>query len=120
MKKILVVDDVKSEQALVVGFLQDAGYLVDTADDGKEAIDKIESDHPDVIVTDLVMPEMTGLELCRLLKKKPETADIPIIAFTTKDRNMDKVWAIRQGMDAYVTKPCTSEDILDAIRLVGA
>ncbi|NEQ98849.1 MAG: response regulator [Cyanothece sp. SIO2G6] len=119
MKKILVVDDVKSEQKLVSDYLKKAGYIVATADGGAEALEKVKADRPDIIVTDLVMPEITGLELCRLLKKEPETADIPIIAFTTKDRNMDKVWARKQGMAAYVTKPCTSDQIIDAVRSVG-
>lgn len=113
---ILVVDDVKSEQELISAFLIDAGYTVITADNGSEAIAKVKSKKPDLIVTDLVMPEVTGLELCRLLKKVPSTADIPIVACTTKDRKMDKMWAKKQGVSAYVVKPFEGQQLLSAIR----
>ena len=70
---------------------------------------------PDIIVTDLVMPEVTGLELCRTLKRMPETADIPIIACTTKGRKIDQTWAKKQGIAAYIVKPCTEEQLVNAV-----
>ncbi|NEP55160.1 MAG: response regulator, partial [Moorea sp. SIO3C2] len=87
-----------------------------SADNGSEAIAKVKNQKPDLIVTDLVMPEVTGLELCRLLKKVPSTADIPIVACTTKDRKMDKMWAQKQGVSAYVVKPFEGQQLLSAIR----
>ncbi|MBT9312029.1 response regulator [Leptothoe kymatousa] len=116
VKKILVIDDVKSELDLISHYLEEAGYVVTGILNGLEAIDKIQSDRPDVIVTDLVMPDITGLELCRKLKKEPSTADIPIVACTTKDRKMDKSWAKKQGVVGYVVKPCTAEQLVDAVR----
>lgn len=113
---VLVVDDVKSEQELISSYLRNAGYQVITADNGSEAIAKVKNKKPDFIVTDLVMPEVTGLELCRLLKKVPSTADIPIIACTTKDRRMDKMWAEKQGVSAYIVKPFEGQQLLTAIR----
>ncbi|MEM9216389.1 MAG: response regulator [Cyanobacteria bacterium P01_F01_bin.150] len=118
MQTILVVDDVKSEQELISAYLMNAGYQVITADNGSEAIAMIKRKKPDLIVTDLVMPEVTGLELCRLLKKTPSTAEIPIIACTTKDRKMDKTWAKRQGVAAYVVKPFQESQLLTAVRSV--
>ncbi|MEM7064821.1 MAG: response regulator [Cyanobacteria bacterium P01_B01_bin.77] len=115
-KKILVIDDVKSELDLISHYLEQAGYTVITAEGGLEALEKIEFDRPDAIVTDLVMPEITGLELCRKLKKDPTTASIPIIACTTKGRKMDQSWAKKQGMVGYVVKPCTAEQLADAVR----
>lgn len=119
-KTILVVDDVKSEQDLICHFLEQAGYNVVTANDGSEAIAKVQAQKPDLIVTDLVMPEVTGLEMCRLLKKVPSTADIPIIACTTKDRKMDKMWAKKQGVAAYIVKPFQGEQLLAAIQSIAA
>ena len=119
-QKVLVVDDVKSEQELISAYLTGAGYEVITADNGSEAIAKVKDERPDLIVTDLVMPKVTGLELCRLLKKVPSTADIPIIACTTKDRKMDQMWAKKQGVSAYVVKPFQEEQLLSAIRSVQA
>ena len=115
-KKIMVIDDVKSELDLLSHFLEQAGYDVITAENGLEALEKIALDQPDAIVTDLVMPEVTGLELCRRLKKDPTTASIPIIACTTKGRKMDQSWAKKQGVVGYVVKPCTAEQLADAVR----
>ncbi|MEM8614287.1 MAG: response regulator [Cyanobacteria bacterium P01_H01_bin.105] len=115
-KKILVIDDVKSELDLISHYLEQAGYVVTTAESGLEALEKIASERPDAIVTDLVMPEVTGLELCRKLKKDPATANIPIIACTTKSRKMDQSWAKKQGVVGYVVKPCTAEQLADAVR----
>ena len=118
-KTVLVVDDVQAEQDLISHYLQQAGYDVITANNGSEAISKVQAQRPDLIVTDLVMPEVTGLELCRLLKKVPATADIPVIACTTKDRKMDQIWAKKQGVSAYIVKPFQGEQLLDAVRSVS-
>lgn len=116
IKKVLVIDDVKSELQLISHYLEQAGYSVTTAENGIEALKKIKVDRPDAIVTDLVMPELTGLELCRKLKKDPATADIPVIACTTKDRKMDRSWAKKQGVASYLVKPCTAEQLVDAVQ----
>lgn len=116
MSKILVVDDLKSELDLISQYLTQAGYNVVTATGGKEALEKIISTKPDAIVTDWMMPEMGGLDLCRKLKKNPETANIPIVACTVKNREVDRIWAAKQGVKAYVVKPCTQEDLVSALR----
>ncbi|MEM6253198.1 MAG: response regulator [Cyanobacteria bacterium P01_D01_bin.156] len=115
-KKILVIDDVKSELELISHYLEQAGYAVTGFENGLEAFDKAKVDRPDAIVTDLVMPDITGLELCRKLKKDPDTADIPIVACTTKGRKMDQSWARKQGVVGYVVKPCTAEQLVEAVR----
>jgi two-component system, chemotaxis family, response regulator PixH len=117
---ILVVDDMKSELQLIKTYLEQAGYSVITAEDGAEGLEKAKKDRPDMIITDLVMPNLTGLELCRLLKKEATTANIPVIACTTKDRQVDQTWAKKQGIAAYVVKPCTQEDLVNALRSVSA
>jgi two-component system, chemotaxis family, response regulator PixH len=118
-KKVLIVDDMKSELQLMSNYLSTAGYAVTTANGGEEALAQIKLDQPDVIVTDLVMPEITGLELCRLLKKEASTASIPIVACTTKDRQVDQTWAKKQGVDAYVIKPCSQADLVSAVQSVS-
>ncbi len=117
---VLVVDDMKSELQLIKTYLEQAGYTVSTAENGTEALEKAKNDAPDIIVTDLVMPNLTGLELCRLLKKEAATANIPVIACTTKDRQVDQTWAKKQGIAAYVIKPCTQDDLVNALRSVSA
>ncbi|NUN65636.1 response regulator [Pseudanabaena biceps] len=119
MTTILVVEDTPSEQELIIGYLAENGYTVISASNGQEALKKIEGRKPDVVITDLVMPGMSGLELCRSLKKNAETKDIPIIACTSKNQELDKLWGMKQGINIYVTKPFTREDILRAVRSVA-
>ncbi|WP_310485735.1 response regulator [Chamaesiphon sp. VAR_48_metabat_403] len=116
MSKILVVDDMQAELELVCQYLTTAGHTVITAVNGQEALDKARADLPDAIVTDWMMPVMGGLELCRHLRKQPETANIPIVACTAKNRDVDRVWAMKQGVKVYLTKPYTAEDLSIAIQ----
>lgn len=118
-KKILVVDDMSAQRDLMSNYLSRAGYNVTTAESGTEALEKVKANKPDIVVTDLVMPELTGLELCRELKRQPETAEIPVVACTTKDRKMDQNWARKQGVAVYVIKPCTEQELVDAVRSVA-
>jgi two-component system, chemotaxis family, response regulator PixH len=116
MKTILVVDDLQAQLNLISGYLEQEGYKVVTAGNGQEALEKASAQVPDLVITDLVMPEMSGLEFCRKLKKNPETASIPVIACTTKDRDMDKQWAKKQGVVAYLVKPFTQEEMVSAVK----
>ncbi len=120
MKTVLVIDDLQAELQLMQGYLSNGGYQVVTASGGPEALDKLSTLKPDAIVTDLVMPEMSGLEFCRKLKKDESTANIPVIACTTKDRKIDQTWAAKQGVAVYLVKPCTKEDLVGAVRSVTA
>jgi two-component system, chemotaxis family, response regulator PixH len=117
--KVLIVDDMKSELQLISNYLEGAGYSVTTAESGEQALAQIQLDQPDVIVTDLVMPQITGLELCRMLRKSATTAGIPIVVCTTKDRQVDQAWAKKQGANAYVIKPCSREDLISAVQSVS-
>lgn len=118
MSKILVVDDMKAELDLISQYLAQAGYTVVTATGVKEALEIVMKNKPDGIVTDWMMPEMGGLDLCRQLRKNPETADIPVVACTAKNRDVDRMWATKQGVKAYVVKPCTQEDLVSALRRI--
>lgn len=119
MTTVLVVEDTASEQDLIVTYLVEGGYTVISANNGQDALKKIEGKKPDVVITDLVMPGMSGLELCRSLKKNSETKDVPIVACTSKNQELDKLWGMKQGIDVYLTKPFSREDILRAIRSVA-
>lgn len=118
-KRVLIVDDMKSELQLISSYLETAGYTVTTAESGEQALAQAKAELPDIIVTDLVMPEITGLELCRLLKKEATTSAIPVIACTTKDRQVDQNWAKKQGVSAYVVKPCSKEELISAVQSVS-
>ncbi|MEM6610812.1 MAG: response regulator [Cyanobacteria bacterium P01_C01_bin.72] len=116
MKTILVVDDLQAQLDLITGYLEQEGFKVVTALNGNEALVKATAQLPDLVITDLVMPEMSGLEFCRKLKKNPETEAIPVIACTTKDRDMDKKWAKKQGVVAYLVKPFTQAEMVSAVK----
>ena len=116
MKTILIVDDLQSELDLMVNYLTKAGYSIITANNGEDAIAKTIANKPDAIVTDWMMPKMGGLDICRKLRKNPDTANIPIVACTAKNRDVDRLWAKKQGVNSYVTKPCTQEQLVSALQ----
>ncbi len=116
MKTILVVDDLQSELDLMAKYLINAGYHIIKANNGEEAIAKTLERKPDAIVTDWMMPKMGGLDICRKLNKHPDTKDIPVIACTVKNRDVDRMWAKKQGVKVYVTKPCTQKELINAIQ----
>lgn len=118
MITVLVVEDTTSERELICEYLRQGGYTVVSAANGTEGLQKFEDVKPNVVVTDLVMPGMSGLELCRVIKKKSATK-VPIIACTSKNQDLDRMWGMKQGLDVYLTKPFTKEDILKAVRSLG-
>lgn len=115
---ILIVEDSPSELQLMSHYLEESGYNVIQAAGAKEALEKVQSQNPDVIVTDVVMPGMSGFELCRSLKRNPATQKVPIVICSSKNQEIDRLWAMRQGADAYVTKPYTRDQLLRAIKSV--
>jgi twitching motility two-component system response regulator PilH len=118
MITVLVVDDNLSEQQLITTYLRDSGYNVINANNGQEAIEKTLQQKPDVVLTDVVMPGMNGFELCRSLKKNPDTKNLPVIACTSKNQELDRLWGMKQGVDVYITKPFTKEELLRAVSSV--
>ncbi len=118
MVKVLVVEDMASERQLISGYLQAEGYQVIAVGSAQEAIQYLQKDKPDVVITDLVMEGISGLELCRRLKKDPATQKLPVVACTSKNQELDKLWGMKQGIDVYVTKPFTKEEIVRAVKSV--
>ena len=110
--KILVVDDEPDAVELVAFNLKNAGFDVVTAGDGKEALSKARSAHPDLVVLDLMLPEMDGLDVCKNLRKEPETANIPIVMLTAKTGEVDRVLGLELGADDYVTKPFSTRELI--------
>lgn len=104
-KKILAVDDEKAIVRLVQVNLEREGYEVVTAYDGREALEKVASERPDLIVLDVMMPYMDGFEVLQQLKKSPETRDIPVIMLTAKAQDADVFRGWQSGVDCYLTKP---------------
>ncbi len=112
VRKVLTVDDSAADLANMKNILTEAGCMVSTASNGKEAIEKAKSEKPDMIFLDIIMPEMDGYETCRMLANTPETKGIPVVFVTSKGQQADKVWAKMQGGKDLVQKPATKEQII--------
>lgn len=115
VQKILLVDDSKTELHFLSELLTKRGYIVRTAEGGEEAMRRLEEDKPDLILMDVVMPNLNGFQATRTLAKDPKTSHIPIILVTTKDQETDRVWGMRQGAKTYVTKPVDEDELVKAI-----
>jgi len=118
MGTILLVEDTPSEMELISHYLRESGYIVIAAQTAKEALAKAVEQRPDAVVTDVVMPGMSGFELCRSLKKHPRTEKVPIVICSSKNLEIDRLWGMKQGADAYITKPFTREQLVRAVRSV--
>ncbi len=113
MKKILVVDDSKSEQRLMSGLLKTLGAEVVTADNGESALAwLLENQQPDLIFLDIVMPDMSGFDVCRKIRTELSFDKVPIVFCSEKSQEYDKFWALRQGGNAYITKPYSPNDLV--------
>lgn len=114
MKKILVVDDEKPILDIIKFNLTKEGYDVYTAEDGQEALDKVEEVLPDLIILDLMLPKVDGLEVAREVRKKYE---MPIIMVTAKGTELDKVLGLEMGADDYVTKPFSNRELIARVKV---
>ncbi len=112
---ILVADDSPTEQKMVAAALHAQGYRIITAVDGDDAIDKATRESPRVVVLDVVMPKKNGFQVCRHLKSTPATQNIKVLLLTSKSQESDKFWGMKQGADAYMTKPFTEAELQSAV-----
>lgn len=115
-KKILVVDDEPSIVTLVEFNLKKAGYIVNTANDGKRAIELVHEWKPDFIVLDLMLPQLGGMEVCKILRQ--DKVKTPILMLTAKDEEFDKVLGLELGADDYMTKPFSPRELIARIKAV--
>jgi len=116
-KKILLVDD--SYTARLVNrmiFSQKSNYVLISAVDGKEAVERARTEKPDLILMDIVMPRMTGLEACRVLKKDKDTEKIPVILLTTRGEEQYVQEGYASGCSDYLTKPVNDVELLDLLK----
>jgi DNA-binding response OmpR family regulator len=118
--KILVVDDEPEAVELVEFNLKQAGYAVTTAADGAEALKKARAQIPDLIVLDVMLPEMDGFEICKTLRLDPATARVPILMLTAKAAEIDRVLGLELGADDYLTKPFSPRELLLRIKKIIA
>ncbi|MCL1855162.1 MAG: response regulator transcription factor [Clostridia bacterium] len=114
MSKILVVEDEAKIARFITLELEHEGYEVQVASDGRAGLSLFESWQPDLVILDLMLPELSGIEVCRRIR---QTSDLPVIMLTAKDDVSDKVMGLDMGADDYVTKPFAIEELLARIRV---
>jgi DNA-binding response OmpR family regulator len=115
MKKILVVDDEKKIVEIIRAYLEREGYQVISAFDGKMALDLARSQLPGLIILDLMLPEISGWDVCRTIRKESE---VPIIMLTARDEVTDKIVGLEMGADDYLTKPFDPKELVSRVRAV--
>ncbi|GGE17474.1 alkaline phosphatase synthesis transcriptional regulatory protein PhoP [Marinithermofilum abyssi] len=115
-KRILVVDDEPSIVKLVQFNLEKEGYLVDIAEDGQTALDKIKEQRPDLLVLDLMLPKVDGLEVCKQVRR--ENRQLPILMLTAKTEEFDKVLGLELGADDYMTKPFSPRELVARVKAI--
>ncbi len=114
-RKILIVDDSPTERYFLADLLSKRGYAVVTAENGEEALLKVRSEKPSLVVMDVVMPGTSGFQATRTLARDPATSGIPVILCTSKGAESDRIWGLRQGAKEYVVKPVDPEELLAKI-----
>lgn len=116
MIKVLIVEDSLTQRQMISELLKHSGFKVYFARDGVEALEVLEQNIPDLIVLDIVMPRMNGYEVCRHLKSDPKTKNLPVVMCSSKAEEFDKHWGMKQGADAYITKPFQAKDLIYVIK----
>lgn len=114
--KILVVDDTPMNVKLLADLLQVKGYVATTASSGPEALEKIQHEQPDLVLLDVVMPEMSGYEVCRKIRENPATGILPVIMVTALDPAQERVKGLEAGADDFLTKPINQGELLARVR----
>lgn len=120
MARILVVDDSPTQLANLVKLLEAHGHVTVTADNGLRGVELAEKELPDLVLMDVVMPELNGFQATRKITKNPKTEHIPVILVTTKDQETDRVWGERQGASGYITKPPNEQELMSKINTLLA
>lgn len=116
--KVLVVDDEEHIIELIQLGLRYEGFQVESASDGEQAINLAQRESPDLIILDVMMPGIDGLEVCRRLRSNPTTSEIPILMLTAKDEVSDRILGLQTGADDYVTKPFDFYELLERMKAI--
>ena len=116
MSKILVVDDSPTEIFQFKEMLEGLGHEVITADNGRDGVQMAVNEQPDVVLMDIVMPDMNGFQATRQIARGADTKHIPVIIISSKNQETDKVWGQRQGAKGYITKPVDTSELVSVMQ----
>jgi DNA-binding response OmpR family regulator len=120
VSRVLVADDDRDIRDLVVFKLTQAGHEVFAAGDGQEALDLLRAEAPDIAVLDVMMPALSGLDICRIARSEPSTATLPVILLTAKVQEADVETGFAVGADDYVAKPFSPRELVNRVQAVLA
>jgi two-component system, OmpR family, alkaline phosphatase synthesis response regulator PhoP len=112
---VLVVEDETSIASFVALYLKNAGYRIQTAGTGREALERVAAEKPSLIVLDLMLPDVDGLEVCRRIR---QTSDVPILMLTARDEDVDKIIGLEVGADDYLTKPFNPRELVARVKSI--
>jgi twitching motility two-component system response regulator PilH len=115
MARILIVDDSPSQLMGIRRIVEKLGHEAVTAEDGAQGVEVAKRELPDLILMDVVMPNLNGFQATRAITRESTTKHIPVILVTTKDQDTDRVWGMRQGAKAYLTKPFSEAELAEVI-----
>lgn len=116
MGTVLVVEDSPAQREMISALLKDSGLKVIVAGDGVEALEQIQDYAPDLVVLDIIMPRMNGYEVCRRLKSDSKTQKLAVVMCSAKKEEFDRYWGLRQGADAYISKPFHPQDLVGTVK----
>jgi len=112
---ILIIDDSPTDVRVFTTLLERAGHQIAAVNTAEEGIERVRADLPDLVIMDVIMPGMNGFQATRTLTRDPATANVPIVMITTKSMETDRVWGLRQGARAFITKPVNEKELLACI-----
>ena len=115
MARILIVDDSPSQLVGIKRIVEKLGHDTVTAEDGAAGVEAAKRELPDLVLMDVVMPNLNGFQATRSITRDPSTKHIPVVLVTTKDQDTDRVWGMRQGAKAYITKPFNEADLAEGL-----
>ena len=118
MARILIVDDSPSQLMGIRRIVEKLGHEALTAEDGAAGVEAAKREIPDLILMDVVMPNLNGFQATRSITREPTTKHIPVILVTTKDQDTDRMWGLRQGAKAYLTKPFSEDELAEVIERI--
>ncbi len=118
MAKILIVDDSPSQLLGIQRIVEKLGHESITAEDGAAGVEVAKRELPDIVLMDVVMPNLNGFQATRTLSREATTKHIPVILVTTKDQDTDRMWGLRQGAKAYLTKPFSEDELAEVIERI--
>lgn len=120
MARILIVDDSPSQLLGIQRIVDKLGHQILTATDGAAGVETAKAELPDLVLMDVVMPNLNGFQATRTLARDEATRHIPVILVTTKDQDTDRMWGMRQGAKAYITKPFSEDELSEVLERVFA